>query len=180
MRLSSRGYCLGGQLWCYCYSCISTTLAIRRTLPLDESPQWPGTHITDSSTWLCWQDSPSKSTMLAAEVRVGAQLRQSLLDYPQVGSSCNIDGVTDHRIPLPRGRASPLGRPPRAVPGPRPPLAPPRLGAGTRDWRAAGVGVWNLLFALVELGFSTKDVSVVLREIVSRWTASTEIFRGLT
>lgn len=73
-------------------------------------------------------------------------------------------------MPRPRGLASPLPRVPRVprVVPPRVPLVcavvPPRMeGAGTRDVLDLGAGVWNLDMAvLVDEGFSTKDVSVVL------------------
>ena len=77
--------------------------------------------------------------------------------------------ATIHRMPRARGLASPLGRDP-LVP-PRPPLAvvPPLVlvdGAGTRDWRVPGFGVWNFGVGLDEAGgLSMKDVSVVMNVV---------------
>lgn len=69
-----------------------------------------------------------------------------------------------HLMPLALGAASLLGRVPRVPPRPPRVWLPPRVdGAGTRDVLVFGAGVWNLGAAvLVEDGFSTKDVSVVL------------------
>lgn len=69
-----------------------------------------------------------------------------------------------HLMPLALGAASLLGRVPRVPPRPPRVWLPPRVdGAGTREVLVFGAGVWNLGAAvLVEVGFSTKDVSVVL------------------
>jgi hypothetical protein len=66
--------------------------------------------------------------------------------------------------PRPRALASPLGRP-RPTPRVDLPLDDvPRPGAaGRRDCRVGGSGVVNLEDLVVVGGFSTKDVSVVLK-----------------
>jgi len=70
--------------------------------------------------------------------------------------------------PRPLALASPVPRVPRVVPPPRPILEVPdplvlEDGAGTRDWRAPGVGVWNFGVGFEDVGgFSTNEVSVVL------------------
>jgi hypothetical protein len=75
-----------------------------------------------------------------------------------------------HLIPRALGLTSPLGRVPRLPVVPLPPLAVPLVevvplvdvdGAGTRDWRFEA-GVWYFSEGLIDEGFSTNEVSVVL------------------
>lgn len=93
---------------------------------------------------------------------------RTLLDTTRLGKSHsqsqNVGEVQHHLAPRPRARAKPLERPlPRVSDLPLDDDEP--RAEGRRDWRVDGFDDFVAGFAETG-GFSTKEVSVVLREMV--------------